>query len=129
MEESAQTAAGRMHARNVGTLIVLDREQHPIGLITDRDLMVRVLAEGRDGATTPVADVMTSTVRTVRDNCSVELALEIMRQGPYRRLPVVDDQNKLIGVISVDDIIDLLAEEFRSIGELLKSENPAYLAR
>lgn len=49
--------------------------QYPIGLITDRDLAMRVLAEGRDGATTSLADVMTSATRTVHDDCSIEVAL------------------------------------------------------
>ena len=61
---------------------------------------------------------------TVTEETSIEEALSIMRQGPYRRLPVVDSGGKLAGLLSIDDILDLLAEEFREIGELLRRESP-----
>lgn len=123
-DESVQVVAGRMHSRKVGTLVILDAAQHPIGLVTDRDLTVRVLAEGRDAGTTPVRDVMTASIKTVREDCPIESALEVMRRGPFRRIPVVNEQNQLIGILSVDDILDLLSEEFRSIGRLLNAEGP-----
>lgn len=126
-DESVQVAAQRMHSRKVGTLVILNPARHPLGLVTDRDLTVRVLGEGRDAATTSVADVMTPAVKTVREDCPIELALEIMRKGTFRRLPVVNEQNQLVGLLSIDDILDLLSEEFRSIGRLLMGESPQSL--
>ena len=127
-DESAMMAAKRMHSRKVGTLIVIDDEKRPIGLITDRDLTVRVLAVGLDPDVTDVGTVMTRDVKTVREDCSVETALEVMRGGPFRRVAVVDENDQLVGLLSIDDVLDLLAAEFRSIGRLIRAECPTSLA-
>jgi CBS domain-containing protein len=126
--ESVQAAADRMHARNVGTLVVLDALQKPLGIITDRDLAIRVIGKGRDPFTTTVGDVMTMSPRSVLETTPIEEAISLMRRGPFRRLPVVDHADKLVGLLSIDDILDLLAEEFREIGALLKAERPDVLA-
>lgn len=123
-EESAQAAAERMRSRAVGTLVVLDEERRPVGILTDRDLTVRVLADGKDGTTTTVGEAMTAAPNTVSEETSIEQALSMMRAGPFRRMPVTDDAGKLVGLLSLDDVLDLLAEEFRDIGGLLRSESP-----
>ena len=127
--ETVQIAADRMHSRNVGTLVVLDRAEKPIGMITDRDLTVRVLAEGRDGNQVTVQEVMTHDIRVVDEHCPVEAALEAMRAGPYRRVPVVDRKGVLAGLLSIDDVIDLLADEFQSIRRLINKEGPGEFAQ
>jgi CBS domain-containing protein/nucleotide-binding universal stress UspA family protein len=126
--ESVQTAAQRMNSRKVGTLLVINSAQEPIGVVTDRDLTIRVLAEGRDPVQTPVGQVLTPFPRTVREDTSIEDALHIMRSGQFRRLPVLDKSDKLVGLLSLDDILDLLTEEFREIGGLLRKESPRSLA-
>ena len=73
--ESAQVAASRMHARKTGTLVVLNRDRMPIGIVTDRDLTVRVLAEAKDPVQTTIRDVMTPCPRTVREDTPIEDAL------------------------------------------------------
>ena len=128
VSESVQAAADRMHARNVGTLIVLDALQKPLGIVTDRDLAIRVVAKGRDPFTTTVGDVMTMSPRSILENMPIEQAISLMRHGPFRRLPVVDHNDRLVGLLSIDDVLDLLAEEFREIGALLKAERPEVLA-
>ena len=127
--ELVQAAADRMNARNVGTLIVLNPERHPLGIVTDRDLAVRVVARGKDPFATTVGDVMTLFPRTVREDTPIEDAIAMMRVGPFRRVPVVDRQGKLVGLLSIDDVLELLAEEFRDIGKLLKAERPEALAK
>jgi CBS domain-containing protein len=127
-DESVQVAARRMNSRNVGTLMVVDKESRPVGIITDRDLALRVLAEGLDAIQTLVRDVMSIAPECVREDLAIEMALCQMRAGPYRRLPVVDDQGKLVGLISLDDILDLLSEEFAEIGRIMRKESPASLA-
>lgn len=127
--ESVQVAAQRMNSRNVGTLVVLDQEKQPVGMVTDRDLTVRVLAKAGDPIETTVGEVMTKSVRTVSENTPIEDALRIMRTGRCRRLPVVDSFGKLVGLLSVDDILDLLISEFREIGVLLREESPRSLAK
>jgi len=128
MNESVSVAARRMHARNVGTLIVVDDDQRPLGLVTDRDLVVRVLAESRNASQTTVGDVMSRLPHTVNEETPIEDAMGIMRDGPYRRLPVVGHDGRLVGILSLDDILDLLAEEFGEIGRLLRKESPQSLA-
>ncbi len=128
LDESAQTAAQRMHTRNVGTLIVLDKGSRPIGILTDRDLTVRVVAKGLDPALAAVRDVMTKTPETVYEDTPIEMALSRMRTACCRRIPVVDEDRKLVGVVSLDDIVDLLSEELSEIGGLLRSESPSDLA-
>ena len=127
-DESAQVAAQRMNDRNVGTLVVRDEEGAPVGIITDRDLAVRVVGRGLDPLTTTVGELMTGCPQTVEEETSLEAALSVMRSGPFRRLPVVDRDGRLVGLLSLDDILDLLTEEFKEIGELLRREGPASLA-
>jgi len=128
MNESVSIAARRMHPRNVGTLIVVDDDQHPLGVVTDRDLVVRVLAEARDSSETTIGEVMSRFPHAVAEETPIEEALGIMRDGPYRRVPVVGRDGRLVGILSLDDILDLLAEEFGEIGRLLRKESPQSLA-
>lgn len=127
MDEAAIDCARRMHARKVGTLVVVDGEKRPLGMVTDRDLTVRVLAEGRDPTQTTIGEVMTRLPHTVHEETPIEEALGLMRCGPFRRLPVVDPDGRLVGLLSLDDIVDLLAEEFGQIGRLLRKESPESL--
>ena len=100
----------------------------PVGIVTDRDLTVRVLAEALDPVETPVAQVMTPLTKNVHEKTSIEDALALMRSGSFRRLPVVDSGGKLVGLLSLDDILSLLTEEFQEIGQLLEREAPSSLA-
>ena len=127
-DESAQVAASRMNSRNVGTLVVLDEEKHPIGVLTDRDLAVRVVAKGLDPASTSVGSLMTGAPETVTEDTAIEAALATMRRGPHRRVLVVNDQGELAGLLSLDDILELLSEEFTDIGKLVRGEGPNALA-
>ncbi len=128
-KEMARAAARRMSPRCVGTLVVLDESRKPVGILTDRDLAVRVLAEGLNPDTTPVADVMTRHPSTVSENAAIEDVLALMRSKAVRRMPVVDKQGRLVGLVSVDDVLTLLAEEFRHLGKLLEKSSPKSLAQ
>jgi CBS domain-containing protein len=127
-DESVQVAARRMHSRKVGTLVVLDEAKRPIGIVSDRDLTVRVLAEGLSPIETTVGQVMTHSPRTVSEETPIEEALAIMRSGPFRRIPIVDADGTLVGLLSVDDVLELLREEFNEIAQLIAREGPAALA-
>lgn len=89
---------------------------------------VRVLAEGLDPTRTRVGQVLTPFPRSVREDLPIEDALHVMRTAQCRRLPVVDNADKLVGLLSLDDILDLLTEEFREISGLLRKESPRSLA-
>jgi CBS domain-containing protein len=125
--EPVQVAAARMNDRNVGTLVVVGSQGEPIGIVTDRDLAIRVVAYARDPLSTRVAEVMTQCPVSVHEDTPLEEALREMRRGPFRRVPVVDSAGKLVGLLSLDDILDLLAEEFGMIRELLSRESPSGL--
>jgi CBS domain-containing protein len=122
--ESVLEAACRMEERRVGTLVIVDDAGKPAGLLTDRDLALRVVAAGRDPRATPVGEVMTVHPKTVSEGTPIESALSLMRSGSFRRLPVVNDDGKLVGIVSLDDVLGLLAEEFALIGRLLEREAP-----
>jgi CBS domain-containing protein len=126
--ECVMNAAQRMHDRNVGSLVVVDPRTRPVGILTDRDLATRVVAKGLDAVQTTVAEVMSHGPESVDQNASIEDALCRMRSGPHRRLTVVDTEGRLVGLLSLDDILDLLSEEFAQIGRLVRRESPAGLA-
>ncbi len=128
LTDSVRTAAERMHARQVGTLVVIDKEQRPLGIVTDRDLVVRALVESLDPDKTYLWEVMSQLPRTVHEETSIEDTLGLMRSGPYRRLPVVNAQERLVGIVSIDDILSVIAVEFGEIGRLLRKESPESLA-
>jgi CBS domain-containing protein len=126
--ESVFQAAERMHQRTVGALVVLDPKHRPIGIVTDRDLTLRAIAACRDPFTTTVAEVMTRDPKTVAEETAIEMALSLMRSGAFRRLPVVDQDDRLVGLVTLDDVLLLLCEEFAAIGGLLTRETPVAAA-
>jgi CBS domain-containing protein len=117
--ECVTTAAARMKEHGVGTLVVVDAQHRPIGIVTDRDLALRVLGEGREPQRTRVLDVMTSHPRTLAPENSLEEALAAMRTLCVRRLPVVGPKGELIGVVSVDDLLAALAGELGGLSQML----------
>ena len=123
-EEGVWQAAERMHQRAVGTLVVTDDEKRPVGILTDRDLVERVLAQALDPTATTVGEVMTHAPETVSEQDAIEQAIAIMRRTRCRRLPVVDESGQLVGLLSLDDVLQLLAEELSDVGQLLERQTP-----
>jgi CBS domain-containing protein len=119
-----QAVAERMRQRTVGCLVVVNEHREPIGIVTDRDLVVRALAEGKDPYTTRIESVMTFDLQTLTDDSTVEQALRSMRGGSFRRVPIVDSEGKLVGIVTLDDILMLLADEFGYARTLLERETP-----
>jgi CBS domain-containing protein len=122
--ETVEVVAQRMHQRAVGSLVVVSNESEPIGIVTDRDLVARVLAKGISPVETNVREVMTPGPKTVFEETPIETALALMRSGGFRRLPVVDRNYQLVGLITLDDILMLLTEELTQVGRLLEKESP-----
>ena len=123
-EETVEEAARRMLDNNVGSLVVIDEETRPVGIVTDRDLAVRVVARDLVAQKTHVEDVMTRQPETVPESLTLEMALERMRGGRRRRLIVVDEEGRLEGLLTMDDMLALLVEEFESIGGLIGRQQP-----
>lgn len=122
--ESVQSAAQRMGMRNVGTLVVLNESGRPAGILTDRDVAVRVAGRGRDPYATSVGDVMTTEVESAPEELRVEDALRRMRARGVRRLPVVDREGHCVGIVSLDDVLAHLVREFAVLGRLLEASTP-----
>jgi CBS domain-containing protein len=118
--ESAREAARRMVTEGVGTLVVLGGDRRPVGFVTDRDVMFHCVAEGRDAARTRVDEIMAAPVVTVPEDLPIEDALARMAETKVRRLAVVDRAGCLAGLLALDDVLDLLSEEFGTIGRLLR---------
>lgn len=123
-DESVAVVAHRMHQHAVGTLVVVNKVGEAVGIVTDRDLVARVLAKGLSPSQTTLREVMTIAPKTLREDTSIESALLIMRTGRFRRVPVVDESNHLVGLVTLDDVLMLLGEELGQIGRLIKRETP-----
>jgi CBS domain-containing protein len=119
---SAQTtvtdAARLMRERNIGALMVVEEEKL-VGIFTERDGLFRVLAERVDPAATPLANVMTRNPQTIDARSGFTLALQMMHDGRFRHLPVVEN-GRLIGVVSVRDALGPELEAF--VYEMLRQE-------
>jgi CBS domain-containing protein len=126
--ESVLNVAVRMRQRGVGCLVVVNTAYEPIGIVTDRDLVVRVLAEGMDAARTRIDDVMTVQPETALDETPLEEALGLMRRGAFRRLPIVSPKGKLKGILTLDDILTKLTKEFTQVDQVLQRESPRVVA-
>jgi len=110
-----------MVSGDVGTLVVVDPHRRPAGMITDRDLAAHCVAEARDPDATLLGDVMATPVVTVPETLAIEDALATMARDGVRRLAVVDEEGRLAGILALDDVIELLAEETTTIGKLLSA--------
>ena len=100
---SVREAAQRMKSMDVGSLPVCDG-RHLLGMVTDRDITIRVTAEGRDAASTPVQQAMTPDVSYVFEDQDVKDAAKIMREQQIRRLPVLSRDKKLVGILALGDV-------------------------
>ena len=120
-EESVQGAALLMRQHHVGDLVVvdpLDGERVPVGIVTDRDIVVSVIALGLDPASLQVGDIMTSELLTVNENDDVYETIERMRFRGIRRVPVVNAAGGLMGIVSADDLLEFLAEEMGDLSRI-----------
>jgi CBS domain-containing protein len=102
-KDSLRDVARIMKDKDTGVVPVVDGKK-VIGLITDRDIVVRGLAEGKNLENASVNDLMTRSVRSVRDDSSVNDALELMTKAEIRRVPVVNSNDELVGILSLGDI-------------------------
>ncbi|HXQ38652.1 MAG TPA: CBS domain-containing protein [Anaerolineales bacterium] len=105
-DESVAKVAQLMKKEDIGPVLVVNNEKDKtlVGIVTDRDLALKVVGEGRDPKNTKVGDVMTGKVVTIRSEDSVENAMKAMAQYQLRRIPVVDDHSRLVGIISQADV-------------------------
>jgi len=121
-EQTVQEAATVMAEHDIGAVVVGSGEDI-VGVLTDRDILIRVVVEGRDVRAVRVSDVMSSSLFTCRDDDGIDLAFGAMRDHQIRRLPVLDETGALIGIIVLSDLakarpeMEGVAEALREIAE------------
>lgn len=124
-DESALEAAKLMRQHHVGDVLVVDERngrKEPVGIVTDRDLVVEIVAPGLDPEAITVGDIMGLDLVTVKEESGVFEAIQYMRAKGVRRLPVVDAHNGLVGILTLDDLLELLSEEMLALAKLVGLE-------
>lgn len=125
--EELDVAAQLMRERHIGYLIVVEPypphdAPRPIGVLTDRDIVVGVLAKGADARALKVGDVMTRHPVTVTEDASLNSALAEMRRVGVRRVPVLDAVGQLVGVLSLDEVLDAVAQQLLGVIGSIRTE-------
>lgn len=111
-------AARLMREQNVGSVIVLDDHSRPIGLLTDRDITVKLVADER-GPDTPIDEIMSTPVYAVPETTLIFDLLREMSRRKVHRVPVIDEHKRLIGIVSVDDALLLLTTELVNVADVM----------
>lgn len=124
-DNTVAEAAELMRHHHVGDLVVVEEklgQRLPIGMLTDRDLVVEVLAKNVAINDVTVGDLMSVGLVVARETDGVYETIQLMRSKGVRRLPVVGQKGELVGIISVDDLLELLAEEIAGLARLVSRE-------
>ncbi|HET8700554.1 MAG TPA: CBS domain-containing protein [Nitrococcus sp.] len=131
-DESVKAAAELMRKHHVGDLVLIEERKGkrvPIGIVTDRDLVVEVMATGLAPEELAMQDLVIESPFLVREDESLFDALEIMRSRGVRRVPVVDAGGALVGIITVDDVIGLLAEMLDDLAAIVERQREREVRR
>lgn len=124
-DSTVREAAQLMRDSHVGDLIIVDERNGrrvPAGILTDRDIAVGIVAKGLDPDTLAVGDVVGPELVLVKESAGVSETIELMRAKGVRRIPVVDASGALVGIVTADDMLDLLAEELSGLARMVARE-------
>lgn len=122
-DETVLEAAKLMRRHHVGNVVVVDESNGsriPVGIVTDRDIVVEIVSPGLDPNVITVGDIMTPDFFTAKKNMELFEAIQFMRSKSIRRLPVVNEAGELIGMLTLDDVLELLSEEMLNISKLVR---------
>lgn len=122
---SITEAAMLMRNHHVGDLVIVEKQAEktiPTGIITDRDLVVEVIAQKVDPDALSLKDIMSTGLVAVEEKESLLDVLDVMQKKSVRRIVVVDEQGSLQGLLSADDVIELIAEAMNNLTKLVKHE-------
>lgn len=125
-ETTVHEAAQLMRQHHVGDLVVVDTVDdsvRPVGILTDRDIVLSVVAPKLDATVMTVGDVMGGELITCPEEMGVSECIHRMRSKGVRRMPIVNLRGELVGIVSVDDMIEILAEELSEISKLIAREH------
>ncbi len=125
-DTTVSATAKLMREHHVGSIVVVEQinggKRLPLGIVTDRDIVVEVVAPGLDAETITVGDIMTTELVTAPESEGLLETMEIMRYKGVRRIPVVDSAGQLIGIASIDDLLEVLAEEMTELAKIVTRE-------
>ncbi len=124
-DETTHAAAKLMRQHHVGDVIVVEDRagvRVPVGIVTDRDLVVEIMATELDQATITVGDIMMQDLFTIKESAGVFESIQYMRRKTVRRLPIVNDDGGLVGILSLDDVLELLSEVLVDLSKLVRYE-------
>ncbi|RQG96770.1 CBS domain-containing protein [Natrarchaeobius oligotrophus] len=124
-DEHVEELATLMDDSDIGSVVIVDGDE-PIGIVTDRDLATRVIGNGMDPSETTAGDVMSDDLTTVDHTDGFYHVTELMSEHGVRRLPVCDDGNELVGIITFDDLNELLADEHMQLSDVIQAQRPEY---
>jgi len=118
-------ATALMEEMNVGSVVVIQNDR-PVGIVTDRDVVLRVVNKKLDPSRCVVGDIMSLEVVTLKQNTGLYDALEQIKESGsrVRRFPIVDDNGTIKGIITLDDVIYLLGKEMSDVATIIESERP-----
>ena len=116
-ETSALVVAKIMRQHHVGALVVVDAtlKTKPIGIVTDRDLVLELMSQGLDPVVFTAGDVMTVDLVTANPEMDALEAIQLMKKHRLRRLVVVDEEGRLMGIITMEDMLELLTRELADL--------------
>ncbi len=117
--------AEQMADERVGSVVITDDEM-PIGIVTDRDLALRCVAEEADPTELSAENVMTENLQTIEQDAGFYDAVDRMSEHGVRRLPVIDDSDHLVGILTTDDLEELLADEHNELADVIRAQRPPY---
>jgi len=121
-ERSVTEAAVVMREYHVGDVVIVRTEygrQTPVGILTDRDIALGIVANGTDPDSVSVGDAMSFNLTTVAEDDDLMHVIEVMRENGIRRVPVIDSNEALVGILTVDDVLDLLSEILIDLAHLV----------
>jgi CBS domain-containing protein len=124
-DETAVQAAKLMRTYHVGDLVVVDErtgKRIPVGIVTDRDIVVELVGREVDPRQFSVGDIMSRELVTAREEDGIFETIQRMRMHGVRRVPVVDSAGALVGIVSIDDLFALLAEEMAELVKAISHE-------
>jgi CBS domain-containing protein len=122
--ETVRTAAQRMRDEGLGSLAVVV-EGRPVGIVTDRDLVLETLGHRLDPGCVKVEEIASKPLVSIDQNAPVREAVRIIRRHAIRRLPVVDDDGELVGIVAADDLFSLAAAELGGLATAVRSQSPS----
>ncbi|WP_135805216.1 CBS domain-containing protein [Halorussus marinus] len=124
-ETTVSDLATTMRDERVGSIVITDGAT-PVGIVTDRDLAMRVLADGDAAADSTAEAVMSEDLVTIERDHGFYEAADLMSDNGVRRLPVCDADGELTGIITADDLSELIADEQQHLADVIRAQRPPY---